>query len=185
MSTQFSSSTFPQTAPGFRGIAQINAFPAGPKDSYLTVGGFLDSSDSNNDSIDILTFGTVVTSLATATSKFVVGKPSASYFYRGVTISDSSILENEPFKSNGILKGSPATVMFDGLLRLSAWTATHTSALTAPVLGCKVVAKDSTGAIEFIGSATSVDAGWTDISAYAKVVSYESGVGVMLKLAFY
>jgi hypothetical protein len=182
---QFSNASFPQTAIAFRGLTGINGFPAGPKDSTLTLGGYLDSADANNNATDILNFGIVVSSLSGSGSQWAVGKPSASYFMRGISMFDAGISENEPFKSSGYLKGSPAVVCFAGLLRLTSWTSVHTAALTTPVLACKIVTKDTTGVIEFIPSGQAVDSGYTDISAYVKLVSYEAGVGALLSVKFY
>lgn len=182
--SQFSSSNFPQTAPLFTGNAGINGFQAGPKDQIMTLGGFLDQNDSNNNSVSTLAFGTVVSSLAGSGAQWAVGKPSGSYFYRGIAMCDAGILENEPFKSGGYLKGSPATAMTLGFMRFTTWTTTHTSALATPVLGCLVVCKNSNGVIEFVPSGTTPDSGWTDISAYVKLVSYEKPVGALLKVQF-
>ena len=183
---QYSSASWPQASiTTFPGNTGINAFPAGPKDSYLTLGGYLDSADANNNATDILSFGTVVSSLAGTGHQWAVGKASASYFYRGVAIFDASIAENEPFKSAGFLKGSPATVVYRGPIRLTTWTTTHTAALATPVIACKVVCKDADGRIEFIPSGQAVDSGWIDISAKAVFTSYEVRVGALLTLAFY
>jgi hypothetical protein len=92
--SQYSSASWPQASiTTYPGNAGINAFPAGPKDSYLTLGGYLDSADANNNATDILSFGTVVSSLAGTGHQWAVGKASASYFYRGVAIFDDSSLQ--------------------------------------------------------------------------------------------
>jgi hypothetical protein len=178
-----------QTAPSYKGNGRANGLPVGPQGSYLTVGGVIDTADTNNNGFETVPFGTVLSSEAAKGGQFVVGKASASYFIRGILMFDPSTAGNQPFKPLGILKGLPATVIYRGSLIITDFPATHTAALTTPVLGCKVVVENANGVIQFIPSAQAVDAGFTDISAQVKVVGYNKDFGntggVTLAVQFY
>jgi len=161
MATQFSSSQWPQSALAFKGNVSINGYPAGPKDSYMTLGGFLDPNDANNANVVVGPFGQLVTAKATTGDQFVLGVPGgfgSAYIPRGILMVDESILYNEPMKNNGYGLGLPATVMVRGYFRLSSWLSLASGSLTTPSLGCVPIINNASGWIEFAPSGTTVPA---------------------------
>jgi hypothetical protein len=156
MASQFSTNQFPQTAVAYKGNVSINGYPAGPKDSYMTVGGFYDTTDINNGSNLTIPFGTVASAKQTTPDQFVLGMLSgANYVIRGIAIFDQSISYNEAFKPDSYAIGMPATLMVRGYFRLSSWGVTGTGSVQ-PYLGCVPQFSMATGAIEFLPSGTTV-----------------------------
>jgi hypothetical protein len=165
MGSQFSTSQWPQSAVAFKGNMSVNGYPAGPKDSYMTLGGFLDPNDPNNASVTIGAFGSLVSALAGTGDAWIMGVPSGSYLPRGILLVDESIMYNEPGKATGYALDLPATAMIRGYFRLSSWTADGTSSLTTPYLGCVPIVQKTTGVIEFQPSGTvSAPAGYAIVN---------------------
>jgi hypothetical protein len=149
---QFSTAQFPQTSVAFKGNVSINGYPAGPKDSYMTIGGFYDQNDVNNGAATTAKFGTVASAKQTAPDQWVIGMPSgAGYVLRGVAIFDQSISYNEAFKPDSYAIGMPATLMVRGYFRLSSWGTTGIGTVQ-PYPGCVPQYSWSTGEIEFLPS---------------------------------
>jgi len=149
---QFSTTQFPQTAVAYKGNVSINGYPAGPKDSYMTIGGVYDSGDAYN-TVSTIPFGTVASAKPSTPDLFVIGLPTGAYILRGVAIFDQSISYNESFKPDSYALGLSATVMVRGLFRLSSWGTTGASTVQ-PYPGCVPQYSLTTGAIEFLASGT-------------------------------
>lgn len=163
--SQFSTGQWPQASLAFKGNMSVNGYPAGPKDSYMTLGGFLDPNDLNNASVTIGPFGSMVSALAGTGDAWILGVPSGSYLPRGILLVDESIMYNEPAKANGYGLGLPATAMIRGYFRMSSWTADASNSLTTPYLGCVPIVKNTTGLIEFQPSGTtSAPAGYSIVN---------------------
>jgi hypothetical protein len=152
-SSQFSNAQWPQGSIAFKGNMSVNGYPAGPKDSYLTLGGFIDANDVNNASVIVAPFGNFVSAAVGTGDAWVLGLPSG-YIARGVLLVDESIMYNEPAKSTGYGLGLDATVMYRGPFRLSSWTANGSGSLTTPYLGCVPIVNIASGYIEFQPSGT-------------------------------
>jgi hypothetical protein len=150
---QFSSAQWPQTSLAFKGNVPINGYPAGPKDSYNTLGGFLDPNDANNANLTFAPFGSVVSSNYQTGDQWVLGQPTG-YVPRGVLMVDQGILYNEPMKNGGYALGLPATSMVRGQMRLSNWTTNASGSLVTPYLGCVPIVNLASGYIEFQPSGT-------------------------------
>ncbi len=148
---QFSTSQWPQNTPAYKGNVSINGYPAGPKDSYMTIGGLLDPNDAYNGSITTAPFGVVVSAVNTSPDLWVLGNPNG-YIFRGILIVDESIMYNEPFKPNSYAIGLNATAMINGYFRLSSWLSSASGALATPYPG----SVKSDGNIQFLASGISV-----------------------------
>lgn len=150
---QYSNSAWPQTAIAYKGNAFANGILAGPKDSYFTVGGSVDIADVNN-TLDVVPFGSIVSTLATTPTLFVQGVPSASYLITGVLVASEQEMQNEPFKSGGYLKGEAATALTQGFVRYNTWQKVNTPTPIDPVKGCAVVYDKTSGEVSFTATAT-------------------------------
>ena len=153
---QFSTSQWPQSAPVFKGNVAVNGYPAGPKDSYITLGGFMDPNDVNNGSNLTFPFGSIVSATPTTGDQWVIGLPSTGYVVRGLLLADESIMYNEPMKPNSYGIGLPGTIMVRGYFRLSSWTTVGSGSLAVPYLGAVPIVHTASGFIEFQPSGTSV-----------------------------
>ena len=152
--SQFSNAQWPQTSVAFKGNLNVNGYPAGPKDSMMILGGFLDSNDPNNASLTVGPFGSMVSALAGSGDNLILGIPSGSYLPRGFLVVDESILYNEPAKSTGYALGLPCAFMVRGYMRLSSWTTIGSGSLATPYLGCVPIVNNASGYIEFQPSGT-------------------------------
>lgn len=155
MPAQYSSGQWPQTSVAFKGNLNVNGYPAGPKDSYFTLGGFLDPNDVNNATVTVGAFGSLVSAVPTTGDQWVLGQPTGVYVPRGILLADQSIMYNEPFKSAGYALGMPATVMARGYFRLSSWSNNGTNSLVTPYLNAVPIVNIASGYIEFQPSGTS------------------------------
>lgn len=151
--SQFSTGQWPQSSIVFKGNMSVNGYPAGPKDSYLTLGGFIDENDANNLNVFVAPFGNFVSAQVGTGDAWVLGIPSG-YIPRGVLLVDESIMYNEPAKATGYGLGLDATVMYRGAFRLSSWTHNGANSLTTPYLGCVPIVNIASGYIEFQPSGT-------------------------------
>ena len=152
---QFSTTQWPQSAPAFKGNVAVNGYPAGPKDSYITLGGFMDPNDANNGSALTFPFGTMVSATPSTGDQWVIGLPTTGYVTRGLLLADESIMYNEPMKPNSYGVGLPATIMIRGYFRLSQWTNVGSGSLSVPYLGAVPIVNTASGFIEFQPSGTS------------------------------
>lgn len=76
--SQFSTSQWPQTSIASKGTMSVNGYPAGPKDSYQTIGGTLNETDINNANVTIAPFGTLASAIPQYPDQFILGLPSGS-----------------------------------------------------------------------------------------------------------
>ncbi len=155
---------------GFKGSAKINAQAIPMQEGYLKLGGIAGET---------LPFGSVVSAHPDTPDEFKKGCPSGNVV-RGVTVFDDAIAQNAPAHSDKYLEGLPCAAINHGFLWLSGWTKTAPGAIE-PVIGCKVIFKDDTGAVEFVAGATAVPAGWTELkNASVRGVDVDNGALVFL-----
>lgn len=154
MPAQFPNAQWPQTSVAFKGNMSVNGYPAGPKDSYMTLGGIIDPNDVNNASLTIAPFGNLVSALAPTADQWILGNPSGIYIPRGFLMVDESIMYNEPAKSTGYAVGLQATIMVRGYMRLSSWSTNGANSLVTPYPGCVPIINNASGYIEFQPSGT-------------------------------
>ena len=131
------------TAVGLQGTAPIQAVPRRFTNGYWTIGGNASYSNSTG-----IYFGTIVSALPAAPSDFLIGQSVATSPVRGVAIWEPSIGQNDPFKNNYALQGTPVTVMTWGMFAINSWTKTATGAVD-PSIDAVVIYNKTTGAIEF------------------------------------
>ena len=148
VTAQFSNANWPTTSVHMRGQASLNGAPSGPKDSIVTIGGFMDAGDAYN-TLSVYKYATVVSALPSTPDQFVIGKPTSGYFVRGVLIQDESILYNEPFKPDGYLLGTPTTSIQKGKILLTDWTKTATGSID-PTISSIPIFSLASGFIEFV-----------------------------------
>jgi len=174
----------------FKGSAYVNGEPVNRTNAgYKTIGGYIDSGDSNNTGL-VANFGVVVSSLpANDGCLFVIGCP-AGYVPRGVLAADNGVLQNEPAKSGYMLQSIPVTVQYEGTSRYASWTTTQTGSLAAPVPGCQIIYRYTTGGtagcdiggIEFIPSGAALPTSFASFPGY--VIEYTSQNGVAIEMNF-
>lgn len=162
------------TKVSYRGGAPVNGYPAGPKELRLTVGGIFDSSLTENANQEAY-FGRVVSADADAPHNFYIGK--GGDVHQGIVLFDEAIAQNQPAGSDHYIADTPMTVLKKGLVAYSSWGKTATSAID-PVIGCEVIAKDTTGEVEFLASGAA-PSGWTIMPAAVFDVS-DDGKTVIL-----
>jgi len=165
---QSNSAVWPQTAVAYKGNVFANGVLAGPKDINMTQGGYIDIADSNN-TLDIVPFGYLVSTLAATPSLFVQGVPS-TYIASGILVFSEQEAENEPFKSGGYLKGEPATMLINGYVRYNTWPKDNTPTPIDPVKNCAVVYDKTTGQISFTAQATTTTGNYVKLAQTAAVV---------------
>ena len=171
---QSNSSVWPQSTIAYKGNVFANGVLAGPKDKNFILGGTLDISDVNN-TLDVVPFGNVVSTLAASPFLFVQGVASASYLITGVLVASEQEMQNEPFKSGGYLKGEPCSVLSDGFVRYNTWQKVNTPTPIDPVKGCAVVYDKTTGEISFTATATTTTGNFVKLAA----VGLAGGAGVV------
>jgi hypothetical protein len=84
--------------------------------------------------------------------------------YVGPLLFEPSVSQQEPAKATWLFNGIPATVVVEGGLLYASYAKTVANAID-PVPGCRVVANNQTGLIQFLPAANSVPAGWTQLNA--------------------
>jgi len=111
---------------------------------------------------DMLATGAVVTH--TTTTAGTVGTVQ-----RGITLYRPDIAMNDPAKPSYVLQGAPLTVAYFGPVWIGTWGKLGAAAID-PVVGCLVVANNTTGLIEFVAAGGSAGTGYTLLSN-CKVIS--------------
>jgi len=176
----------------FQGAGVVNGDPVNRSNAgYKTLGGFIDSSDSDNDGL-VGYWGFVVSSdPAGDPGALVIGQP-AGYIPRGVLKFNGGVAENEPAKADYTFQDVPTTVVYEGTVRYQSWTNTQTlsRAVGAVELGDLIIFRalsTGTGAakigqIEFLPSGTSVPTGWAAFPGY--VVEVNDAQGVAIEMSF-
>lgn len=166
---QSNSAVWPQASIVYKGNVFANGIMAGPKDRNMTVGGFIDISDVNN-TLDVVPFGSLVSSLVATPNLFVQGAPTASYIPSGILVFSNQEAQNEPFKSGGYLKGEPVTVLIDGYVRYNTWQKVNTPTPIDPVRNCAVVYDKTTGEISFTAQATTTTGNFVKLAQTQAIV---------------
>ena len=172
---QSNNAVWPQTAIAFKGNVFSNGIQAGPKDRNMTVGGYFDIADVNN-TLDVIPFGSIVSTLVTAPNLFVQGQPS-TYILSGVAVFSESEAQNEPFKSGGYLKGEPATILIDGFVRYNTWQKINTPTPIDPQKNCAVVFDKTTGEVSFTAQATTTTGNYVKLPQTQAIVVSVDPVG--------
>lgn len=174
----------------FKGSATVNGEPINRSNAgYKTIGGYIDSADSNNSGL-VAYFGLVVSSLPSANaSLFVIGCPSG-YIPRGIIAADNAVLGNEPAKSGYMLQGIPVTIGYEGTFRFNGFSATQTNASASPQVGYQAIFRATSagtgaapiGTIEFIPAGQALPTGWLSVPGY--IAEFSSQNGVALEINF-
>lgn len=157
---------------GFKGQLDLTAQAVPLQEGYLKIGGIVDNTDG-------LKFGAAVYADPDTPDQFKPAKVSGDVFM-GICVFDDAIAQNSPAHPGTYLNGMPCAVLNHGFMWLNGWKKDATGAID-PVIGCKVIAKDATGEIEFVGSSTSVPANWTQI-ANASVRKIDADHGALVYL---
>lgn len=158
---------------GFKGAAKLNGVPMFLHQLPMTAGGVIDHLETQDPA-----FGVLVSSFPNEPGSFRVGIPAGS-IPRGVLLFDAAISQNDPGKPSSYFPGNPAAAAIFGPVQYSSWTKVATSSID-PVLGCKVIANDTTGVIEFLPAATvAAPAGYTLLNA-AVIAKDFDGNGVTI-----
>lgn len=158
---------------GFKGAAKLNGVPMFAHQLPLTVGGVIDNAEIKDPK-----FGVLVSSLPDDMDNFLVGIP-ATAIPRGVLLFDAAISENDPGKPSSYFPGNPATAAFFGPVQYADWTKVAAGAID-PVVGCIVIANNTSGVIEFLPAGTDpIPAGYTALNAEViRVDSRANGVTI-------
>lgn len=174
----------------FKGSATVNGEPINRTNAgYKTIGGFIDSGDSNNTGLTA-TFGVVVSSLpANDPSLFVIGCPTG-YIPRGIIVADNAVLQNEPAKAGYQLQSIPVTIGYEGTFRFNSFSTTQTNASATPTFDYQPIFRATSagsgaapiGTIEFIPQTQAVPIGWQALNGY--LVESNSQNGVALEVNF-
>lgn len=153
---------------GFKGAAKLNGVPMFLHQLPMMAGGVIDNLETEDPA-----FGVLVSSFPNETGTFRVGIPTGA-IPRGVLIFDAAISENDPGKPSSYFPGNPASAAMFGPVQYSSWGKTASGAID-PVLGCKVIAKNTTGVIEFIPAATpAAPNGWTTLNAAVMAKDFDA-----------
>lgn len=157
---------------GFKGQLELTAQAVPLQEGYLKIGGTVDQTNG-------LKFGVVVSADPDTPDLFTAGITSGNVI-RGICVFDDAIAQNAPAHPDRYLDGMPAAALNHGFLWLVGWGKTATGAQD-PAIGCKVIAKNDTGAIEFIAASGSAPSGWTEITN-ASVRSIDPNHGALVYL---
>ena len=167
----------------FFGSQAVNGVPAvmeGSTRLLQTKGGIISAGASQSVSGSAV-FGAIMSILASGTgsddSAFYVGYPTGSGFMiMGPLLNEQGVRENDPAKPNYLFNEQPATVVVKGRLRYASYGSSAAGAI-APIPGCRVIAQDTTGIINFLPAGTSAPAGYHQIQAV--VVNVEEFTGII------
>ena len=161
----------------FKGSIQMNGVPAFNTTGIQTVGGVLSTAADNvGKSFE---FGVVMSCDPADPEELFIGIPSGCV-YRGILLNEQAIRENAPARPTYPLLGTPVTCGFAGPFWYKKWTKTAANAID-PVIGAKVITKETTGIIEFLAADGEVPSGWQQIPAVVMQIDTR-GNGVCLYL---
>lgn len=138
---------------GFKGQLKLNAQAVPMQEGYLKVGGIATEN---------LNFGVVVSADPDTPNSFEAGIADGNVI-RGICVFDDAIAQNSPAHANTYLADMPCAAINHGFVWLQNWKKTATGAAD-PVIGCKVIAKNEDGSIEFIASTADVPDNWTQLT---------------------
>ena len=155
----------------FKGGAKVNAQAIPMQEGYLKLGGIAGEN---------LEFGVVVSAHPDTPDTFKKGFAIGNVV-RGISVFDDAIAQNAPAHNGTYLESLPCAAINHGFLWLSGWTKTAPGAIE-PVIGCKVIFKNDTGAVEFLSSSDSVPSGWTELkNASVRGVDVDNGALLYLE----
>ena len=155
---------------GLKGQIDVQAQAVPMQEGYLKLPGIAGGSA-------VLKFGVVVSADPDDPDTFLAGLDSGDVV-RGVCVFDDAIAQNAIAHPTGYLPGMPAAAINHGFFYLGKWGKTATGAAD-PAIGCKVIFKDATGEIEFVGSSTAVPDNWTQLTN-ASVRAIDDANGVLI-----
>jgi len=162
----------------FKGSQSINGYPAvyeGSNRFLEGVGGIIAAGNTDTTAV----FGVVMSILASGVgyddNAFYVGLPSSAYIVLGVLLNEQGIQENDPAKPNYVQNEQMATLVTRGRLIYSSWDTSAPGSLALPYVGCRVIFKNTTGAIGFMKTGAAVPAGYTQLQAM--VINYDTFCG--------
>lgn len=162
----------------FKGTQTINGVPAryqGSQDDITPVGGFISNNNTEGNAI----FGYAMSmNVAADKREFLMGANavgSANNVFVGILLNDQAVRENDPAKPNWKMNGMAATAVKEGTLLYNFWNKTAANAID-PVPGCRIIANNTTGEIQFLPAGNAVPAGWTQVQGV--VVDVDSFTGI-------
>jgi len=152
----------------FKGAIQINGRKAGHEGSVwngVTRGGFISPSNTQGAAV----FGAIMSvnkaAAADVPTEFFVGASpdTTNSVIAGPLLFEPAVAQQEPAKASWLFNGLPATVVVEGVLLYGSYGKTATNAID-PVPGCRVIANNTTGVIQFIPAGSAVASGWTQLN---------------------
>lgn len=161
---------------GFKGQLALAAQAVPLQEGYLKLGGYVADTETNG-----LKFGLVVSAAPTTADKFVKGCPSGNVV-RGVCVFDDAIAQNAPAHPDKYLTGLPCAAISHGFMWLNGWEKLATVATEIdPVIGCKVIYNETTGAIGFVAASGSAPSGYAVLDG-ASVRDVDADNGALIYL---
>lgn len=160
----------------FKGSQTINGVPAryqGSQDDITPKGGFISNNNTEGNAI----FGNImcVNKAADVEELLVGAQVDANSIIVGPLMNDQAVRMFDPAKPNWKMNGMPATVVREGTLLYNKWNKTATNSID-PVMGCRIIANNSTGEIQFLPAGNAVPSGWAQINAVIVDVDTFNGV---------
>jgi len=162
----------------YKGTQTILGVPAryqGSQDDITPKGGFISNNNTEGNAI----FGYVMSVNKAADAEELLvganGTGDANNVIMGPLLNDQAVRMFDPAKPNWKMNGMPATVVREGTLLYNKWNKTATNAID-PVVGCRVIANNSTGEIQFLPAGNTVPSGWTQINAVIVDVDTFNGI---------
>jgi hypothetical protein len=164
---------------GFYGITAINGVPArhhGSIDDTVRKPGFI----SNNATEGAAIFGVMMCAnkVGNAAELFPGAAADANSVMVGPLLNNQGIRENDPAKPNWQMNGTPATTVIEGTLLYNSWLKNASGSGIDPLIGCRVIANNTTGEIQFQPAGNAVPTGWTQ--AQAQVIDVDTFTGVVV-----
>lgn len=164
----------------FKGSQAINGVPAryhASIDDITPKGGFI----SNNNTEGTAIFGNMMCiNKAGDVSELLVGAAvDANSVMVGPLMNDQATREADPAKPNWKMNGMPATCISKGSVLYNSWLKNASGSGIDPVPGCRVIANNTTGEIQFQPAGNAVPAGWTQVQAEVIDVDTFTGVAVV------
>jgi hypothetical protein len=163
----------------FKGTQVINGVPAryeGSQSDIVPKGGFI--SNNNTEGTAIFGVAMCVNKAADAAELLVGAAVDANSVFVGILLNDQAVRENDPAKPGWKMNGFPATVATKGSVLYNSWAKTATNAID-PVVGCRVIANNTTGAIQFLPAGNSVPSGWVQVQAEVIDVDTFTGIAIV------
>lgn len=151
----------PFTSIGYKGSSILNGIPVVAQGiASRTKGGILSTSNTTASGNG---FGSVLSVIPSSPNEFYYGTVTSG-IVAGILQINAGIAQNDPSHATYPLLGQPITVGYEGAYIYNTWDTTSDVTLIDPVIGAKVVFKDSDGRIGFVASGGSAPSGWTLLS---------------------